>query len=404
MIEIKPNIQYKSQCPNCGKNLEATGILWQGIHTCIEAKCHHCQSEIIEDFPIGHGIYYPYQVDLKKSLIFGDKNSQDWLGLPFLESLKNPQLEKLEISLEVFKKCQKVVILNCLDFLYGHSLLKLLNAQKHLENYPTIGLIVIIQKFLRWMVPDGVAEIWTVDLPLKKARSYYPYLNKFISQQFPRFDTIYLSLAHSHPNQVDISKFTKIPKYIFTEQKEYKICFIWRQDRLLLNQFLYRIMKKLALSNWAIILQNRQVCRLFDRIKQKIPQAKFSVAGLGKKTQFPSWIEDLRVDKFDEKTEKKLCQIYSESILVIGVHGSNMLLPSGHAGMTIDLMPEDRWGNLAQDILYQEQDPRIAAFRYRYLPITTRITELAKIISSTILKQSHFYRNMTSDKLCSKHQ
>jgi len=47
------------------------------------------------------------------------------------------------------------------------------------------------------------------------------------------------------------------------------------------------------------------------------------------------------------------------------VHGSNMLLPSAHAGMTIDLMPDDRWGNFAQDISYQEDDVRMGSYRYR---------------------------------------
>jgi hypothetical protein len=65
--------------------------------------------------------------------------------------------------------------------------------------------------------------------------------------------------------------------------------------------------------------------------------------------------------------------------------------------MTLDLMPP-RWGNLAQDILYQEIDPRIASFRYRYLPIETSITALAEIASSMILKYSDFVLNMTADK------
>ena len=103
------------------------------------------------------------------------------------------------------------------------------------------------------------------------------------------------------------------------------------------------------------------------------------------KTKFPTWIEDCRVKNFDAETEQKTCQIYADSRLVIGVHGSNMLLPSAHAGMTIDILPEDRLGNFAQDILYQETDPRFASFRYRYLSFQTDPAELAKIGLSMLL-------------------
>lgn len=44
----------------------------------------------------------------------------------------------------------------------------------------------------------------------------------------------------------------------------------------------------------------------------------------------------------------------------MGVHGSNMLLPSAHARATLVLMPRKRWGNFIQDILFQEPNPRLA--------------------------------------------
>lgn len=37
-----------------------------------------------------------------------------------------------------------------------------------------------------------------------------------------------------------------------------------------------------------------------------------AIAGLGTQTKFTAWIEDLRVDKFDEKTEREACKLYSE--------------------------------------------------------------------------------------------
>jgi hypothetical protein len=69
---------------------------------------------------------------------------------------------------------------------------------------------------------------------------------------------------------------------------------------------------------------------------------------------------------------------------VIGAHGSNMLLPSGLAGMTIDLMPEDKWQCLPEDILFQEADPRIATFRYRFLPTGSPMDIVAQVAVSML--------------------
>jgi hypothetical protein len=396
MIEIKPNLQHRSNCPYCESPLNPVKVRWQGMHVCVDSKCINCQTELLDSLRIGHAVHKPFQVDLVKEVIFGHTYAKGGLAQALIHSLQNPEPEQLEISKEVFKPCQQVIILNCIDHLYGHCLLKLLNAQRHLDCHPDYGLIIIVPQFLRWMVPEGVAEIWSVQISLKNAQCYYPSFAEFIREELKRFDRVYVSKAHSHPSHFDITRFTGVPKHCF-EQEEFKITFVWREDRPWCSLLLFRVFRKFKLLKLALFLQNWRVRRLLGKIRTKVPSAEFTIAGLGTQTKFPAWIEDLRVDKFDEKTEREACKLYSESRLVIGIHGSNILLPSGHAGMTLDLMPP-RWGNLAQDILYQESDPRIASFRYRYLPIETSITGLAEIASSMILEYSDFVLNMTADK------
>jgi len=397
MIEIKPNIEHRSHCPYSDKVLKPVKVLWQGTHVCVVSESPD-GGEIIEELRIGHAAKTPYQIDLAKKAIFsGDKYAEELLAKPLLNSLQNPQTEQLEISQEIFKSYQRVIILNCVDYLYGHSLLKLLNAQRHLESNPDLGLIVIVQKFLRWMVPDGVAEVWTVPISLKNGQDYYPSFAEFVEKQSQRFEEIYLSETYSHPSRFDITKFTKVPKHSFDDSEKVQITFIWREDRLLVNSFLFRVLRKLKLLQIALAIQNWKVQQLFEKILSKLPEAKFVVAGLGTKTKFPKWIEDCRVERFNEITEKETCQIYSESRLVIGLHGSNMLLPSGLAGMTLDLI-ETRWGNFAQDVLYQETNPRLASFRYRYLPSQVSQDILANIAAQMIETQSDFYFHMTADE------
>jgi hypothetical protein len=73
---------------------------------------------------------------------------------------------------------------------------------------------------------------------------------------------------------------------------------------------------------------------------------------------------------------------------VIGVHGSNMLLPSAHAGLTIDLMTNEKWYNMAQDILYQpneqDEDKRITALRHQYLPMNISLRLLSRIAANVL--------------------
>ncbi|MEE9118607.1 MAG: hypothetical protein V3U02_08445 [Calditrichia bacterium] len=382
MIQIKPNIQHKSNCPHCGTQLVSEKVLWQGIHVCVVSNCPGCSAEIIEDLKIGHAIFYPYQVDLENNKLFGTESARAWFGVSLLNSLKYPKNEPdIEFKVEKFFNSKNVVILNCIDFLYGHSLLKLLNADSYLKGNPEFDLVVIVPKFLRWMVPQGVAEIWTVNIPISKERNYYPEIDRQIKRECERFDTIYVSLAHSHPKYFNITRFTGIERHDFS-RKDFRVTFIWREDRLWWRyDFLFQIARKLKFLSPLLIWQNLKVRRLFSLLRRDFPQAVFTVAGLGRSTRFPKWIDDHRVERFTDELERKACKIYSESRLVIGIHGSNMLLPSGHAGLTMDLMPDERWGNYAQDVLYQEDDNRLSSFKYRYLPLSIMTSLLYKILS-----------------------
>lgn len=397
MLEIKPIIQQNSSCPHCQTDLKSKDILWQGMHVCVNSRCPNCEAKIVEDLRVSHAIKHSYQIDLDKKLLFGSSQSKQWLGEPLFNSLQNPQENSIEITQEIFQEHRQVIILNCIDFLYGHCLLKLLNVHRHLQNQADYGLIVIIPKLLRWMVPEGVAEIWVVDISLKNSQTYYKSIEEFVNRQLERFGKVYISKAYSHPSNFNITDFTRIEQHNLDSDK-FKITFIWREDRIWINPMIAKILKKVKLQEVALFLQNRKIQRLFRNLKFKLTYAEFAVVGLGTTTKFPDWIQDIRVNKFDETQEKIACQYYRDSRLVIGIHGSNMLIPSAHAGMTIDLMPKKRWGNFAQDIIYQEKDPRMAAYKYRYLPANTAIEELTDISISMIVKYSEFIFDMQSDK------
>lgn len=396
LIRIRPVIEHESRCPHCAATLRPTGVLWQGIHVCAMSRCPQCETEIIEDLPIGHAIQTPFKVDLKANRLFGDPGpSRRWFGEPLLRSLSNPEKDEVEFRVESFRDVRQAVILNCLDFVYGHALLKLLNADWHLRRLneagqSEAGLIVMIQPFLRWLVPDGVAEIWTASTPLSQARSHFPRLHQRIARECERFDAIYLSAAHSHPVGFDITNFSRVARHDFSSSR-FRITFIWREDRpWWKGDLTRRAARRIKPLRVLLLWQNFRVRRLFSRLREHFPEATFTVAGLGQSTRFPAWIDDQRVVRFDGESERKACGIYAESRLALGVHGSNMLLPSAHAGIVIDLMPNDRWKNIGQDALYQNpagvetEDARMTSLRRQYLPLDISTRSLFYAVKSLI--------------------
>ena len=111
-----------------------------------------------------------------------------------------------------------MLILNTLDFIYGHSFLFLLNLQRIIRIEKDKGIIVIVQPMLKWLIPkNDIAEIWTVKLGFKEFNNYYPDLSVKINSELERFQKVWLSKGHLLPTNenIDIEKFTGVKPYNF---------------------------------------------------------------------------------------------------------------------------------------------------------------------------------------------
>ena len=386
MLQIKPTIEHEIKCPRCNLTLPSRKVIFQGIHIITKHSCKKCGREYFSDLPVGHAIDYPYKVNPEEGIMWGSETSaRNWFGIPLLKSLQKPNYENINLKIIKHKPSENIILLNCLDYLYGHSLLKLLNADRLIKNKKNV--VVIIPQFLEWMVPKGVVEAWIVKMSLRNSLDYYPALDRKIKKQLKRFNQVCVDKALSHPSEYDITNFTGVKKHDF-EDRNFRISYIWREDRpWVCNDYLVYGLKKLKMLKPLVFIQYLKVFLHFMYLKMKLPKAKYTIVGKGRSFIFPGWIDDQRVNNFSPKIEKKLCKIYSESRVVIGVHGSNMLLPSAHAGMVVDLLPSMRMGNFAQDVLYQEKDtdPRMISFKYRYMPISISFINVAKNVKSMML-------------------
>ena len=397
MIHL-PDVDHS--CPYCQVQLEAKSWYMPGMRNLADMICRECNREFYGDLPSGHGLFYPMLLEKETGQVH-DKYGISWFANWLKQSYEKRSNEAIEMVIEDFKTSNKVILLNCLDTLYGHSLLKLLNVQYYLDHMPDFDIIVLIPRFLRWLVPDGVSAIWTVNLPLSRGIEWNDWLANEIQKRIEKFDEFYLSIAFSHPHPTDfnIDRFSRIapfPLDQWTERLHQRptITFIWREDRvwessrpyfvkLIRSAIRYLYGKKSGLLS-GVPDQRHQVISLAGQLRNNFPSLDFAVVGMGKSGEFPNWITDLRFSKIDDAVERTWCERYSRSHVVIGVHGSNMLLPSAHSGSVVELIPSDRWGNIIQDLLLKVVDSRETLFLYRILPLETSAKNVVKCVTSLL--------------------
>jgi hypothetical protein len=401
MITLKPYPTDSFSC-ECGGSKVFSGHLWQGVHICEKYVCEKCSKTIIKSLPVNQATiqtltYYPD--DQKITDNDGNLIRDNWYSEK-LRCIGTPVDKVIDVDIEIIEKRDNILILNTLDFVYGHSLLFLLNLQRIIELNKGLGIVVILQPMLRWLVPRGkLSEIWTVNLGFDSFKNYYPDLSLKINSQLERFKTALLSKGHLIPTNenIRIEQFTGIKTFDFLNKpSKPRITFIWREDAdrmWIRNIYILKGFKRLGIGKILLPFHFLRISRLLRLLKSRFGSGyNYSVAGLGTFGRFQAFIDDQRIESFNADSEIKLCKIYSESIVVIGIHGSSMLLPSAHAGMTVSLMPSKRWGNYLEDILFTENDLRHGSFQKRVIPLNISLNEIRDIVIDMIEGRDYFIK------------
>ncbi|ELR68503.1 hypothetical protein C900_00337 [Fulvivirga imtechensis AK7] len=374
------------------------------MHSYIDCTCRHCGFPFYQMLPVGHHVEVPFTVAVDDGEIYHGHKDYKWLEEVVKQSFP---LAGQEVSIEkrIFKAHNDVVILNTLDFLYGHSLLKLYNAQHHLDRNPSTGLVLIISKAFEWMIPAGCAEAWIVDLKLGELRKGYTAIAEFVSAQLQRFDRVYLSYAYSHPDftRVDIARYTGVEPFRienFTHTTP-RITFVLREDRWWhphrADYWFYRACRKsgwLKVGGKLLSMRQKQLVESTIRyVKNELTEAEFFIVGFGTTGNFNGNTHDRRVNSLNGDIEREWCKIYSKSHVVVGFHGSNMLLPTAFAAGCVEILPEDRFGNMVQDISVRYHD-RQQLFFYRFADQYTQPSRVAGKIVAMIRDYESYHRNM----------
>ncbi|MEZ4808456.1 MAG: hypothetical protein R2815_13415 [Flavobacteriales bacterium] len=392
-------------CPACGsKEARMTGFVLPGIHAMLDLHCPSCGAEYLEDLPIGFAVDHPMSIDKRGKRLYDAKPELDWIHAPLLRAYKAPDNEAVRVERKVFREHKRVIVLNTLDFLYGHVLLKLYNAAHYLERYPDHGLVVIIPKMFEWLVPEGTAEVWSVDLRLGRMHGWYPAIDAFVHERMAAYDEVLFGRGYAHPEfaSIGIERFTGIAPFPLEEfdTRPPHITFVAREDRLWfgtpIGKFLYRVLLKFGLQKsigrWFVAAQDRAIRRTMRAIREQLPSATFTVVGLARSGGYGALANDLRTTRMNDTVELDWVKAYARSQVVVGVHGSNMLLPTAHAAGCVEILPNDRFGNIVQDISVRWHD-RMQVFMYRFVDEFAPPRTVARHVTAMFREFGNYHRN-----------
>lgn len=406
MIELVPKLDIEIVCKGCDSNaIHVSRIVFQGIHILADFYCPQCKSDFYSTLPVGHAKLFQIQFSRDGSKSFYHSRSEIWLARPLIDSVIIHTKKKVRLSCQINTHSRKVVIVNCIDNCFGHVFTKIWNAYTLIRNHPELGVIVIVPAQCCWLVPAGVAEIWSVDVQLNTCNYFLNGIDEFFEEQLVRFDKVFLSdvFTHiDHSRYVDLEAIVKRKRFDLSlfSQKPVCITFSLREDRFWHNSIfmdlLFRIMVKGNLQrvfkNLFIARQNYLVAKTAREIIKELPTASIIVTGLGNSGRFGRSINDKRVNRIVPETEIQWNEIFSESHIVIGIHGSNMLIPSTLAAGFINVVPRYKIPHIAEDTSLPYTN-RYLHFLGRHLDEYSSPRLVAQHAISMIRDFPYLYRN-----------
>src|SRR4051812_5857419 len=315
---LRPVPRTAGACPRCERPLDVHELHFPGSRSVLEGDCGGCRHRYLQDLPTGHGVRYPGSVDLTTGETWGQ-----WVEAELVGGGGHPDGHRVSLEADIRQPAANPVLLNCLDFVYGHALLRLFNATRHIDQSDE-DLVLLIPDALSALVPDGAAEVWTVHEPLTRLRGWLLDLDERVAAELDRFERCTLSpaFAHPHPSTFELERFTgTLPA---RRQGEPSIAFVLREERL-----------------WGRDAddQARLIEETWRLLAERVPSAGAAIVGVGTPRTWPAGIDDFRKERRDVACEREWLGLLSGADLAIGVHGSNMLLPSGLSRATIELLP-----------------------------------------------------------------
>jgi FkbM family methyltransferase len=310
----------------------------------VDGECPRCAHRFIQDVPNGHGLVYPATCDLTTGETV-DPAGATWFSSRLRPYWERPDGGTVDFAVRGKTSSDDMILANCLDPIYGHALLKLLGVQNAIARAGGAPVIVLAPAALAPLVPADVAETWLVGQPVTRLGRWLLDLEDRLDSELDRFERCQLAALppHPHPSTFDLDRFVG---HITPEKLgDPSVVVSLRPDR-----------------RWGATAEAEaaKVADLAATLRAAYPEVRIAAVGAAAAGGLPAAIEDLRRPTPTADDERRWIAVCRAADLAIGVHGSNLLLPSGLARATIELIPLERYSNFLQATLLTQKDPLLA--------------------------------------------
>ena len=194
-LPLRPAPERAGHCPRCEVPLVAPRLRVTGWRMFADGRCKECGHRYLQDLPSGHGLVYPASLDVDTGETF-QVGDAPWFADPLRELFERPDGDP--VRLEVRGEASgSAVLLNCLDPVYGHAVLKLLDAQPLLSE--DRDLIVLAPESLEALLPAGAAAAWIVREPTRRFSRWLLELEERVDHALAEVEDCVLSATAPHP-------------------------------------------------------------------------------------------------------------------------------------------------------------------------------------------------------------
>ncbi len=405
-IRIHPTVEYATRCVACGSTAVADDWRITGLWTLAEIRCPNCHKQFLCDFPYGVGVLAPCFLDLATGEV-SRPDGPGWYRELTERAWRLQEETPVELQVITRRTVRRACLVNCLIPWWGDAISLLLRTNQ-LQHQEDLDIVVLIPEALLWLVPPYVAVVWFFRIGLAATGQGSAGLARETTRLVERFEQCFIPCtfqpAHLLPTELaQFSGVTPFPREAWLErlQERPTVTFMWRTDRCwsplddanragnqaagrsrLIRSLQRRVQPLVARS--ARSQQLRNVIAFAEHLRQSLPKLDFGVCGLGREGALPPWITDLRFDRVTTEVNRQWCERSSKSHVLVGVLGSHMVLPSGHAGAVVELVPNSFLRNVLTDILITTDEPRESAYCYRFLPLDTPAETMSVTVQSLL--------------------